>query len=333
MEHIYYIAEDTNKYLSKYSDAQLLPGSIKNIYNNEKSPSYSNTHAASNMNNQLIPANWNSVKNKYGPLKYPTIYPPESPSLTPSVDYYTRNLEYSWLPRQRFANYSLFCPCCTDASSNNGNNENVKCNKPIQNDNEIKIRQVYNLHSSKARIIIARYKCPDGHSIQSSNLTDLRDAGLPLHCLSECPVVFENNSCYSTDLVEYIIHARDSGQSFGAIRRQLEQNYSKYYMDKAAAYHSHVNHYNATKSNRVTNLVVCFQEFPSMEDMVGSPPSESKIKDIYINIVQKTESIMDLQMGSIGAEVVRTDHTCRVAASAKVNATITGRTFIIKSIY
>ena len=203
MEHIYYIAEDTNKYLSKYSDAQLLPGSIKNIYNNEKSPSYSNTHAASNMNNQLIPANWNSVKNKYGPLKYPTIYPPESPPLTPSLDYCTRNVEYLWIPRQRYPHYPLSCPCCTDyAPSNNGNNENVKCNKPIQNDNEIKIRQVYNLHSSKARIIIARYKCPDGHSIQSSNLTDLRDAGLPLHCLSECPVVFENNSCYSTDLVE-----------------------------------------------------------------------------------------------------------------------------------
>ena len=43
MEHIYYIAEDTNKYLSKYSDAQLLPGSIKNIYNNEKTSSYSNS--------------------------------------------------------------------------------------------------------------------------------------------------------------------------------------------------------------------------------------------------------------------------------------------------
>ena len=43
MEHIYYIAEDTNTDLSKYSDAQLLPGSIKNIYNNEKTSSYSNS--------------------------------------------------------------------------------------------------------------------------------------------------------------------------------------------------------------------------------------------------------------------------------------------------
>ena len=325
MEYINYISKDVNSHLSNYSDAELLPGSMKNIYNNEKSSSYSNTHAASNMNNQLIPANWNSVKNKYGPLKYPTKYPPEPPSLTPSLDYYTMNDEYCWLPLQRFPHYPLSCPCTYCVVSSNGHIKNEKCNKLIRNDNEIKIRQVYNLHSSKARIIIARYKCPDGHSIQSSNLTDLRDAGLPLHCLSECPVVFENNSCYSTDLVEYIIHARDSGQTFGAIRRQLEQNYSKYYMDKAAAYHSHVNHYNATKSNRVTNHLQCFQEFPSMEDMVGSPPSESKIKDIYISIVQKTESIMDLQMGSIGAEVVRTDHTCRVAASAKVNATITGR--------
>ena len=52
MEHIYYIVEDINTDLSKYSDAQLLPGSIKNVYNNEKSLSYSNTHAASNMNDQ-----------------------------------------------------------------------------------------------------------------------------------------------------------------------------------------------------------------------------------------------------------------------------------------
>ena len=118
------------------------------------------------MNNQLIPANWDSVLKKYGPLKYPTIYPPEPPPLTPSIDYYTRNVEYTWIPRQRYPHYPLSCPCCTDyAPSNNGNNENVKCNKLIQNDNEIKIRQVYNLHSSKARIIIARYKCPDGHSI------------------------------------------------------------------------------------------------------------------------------------------------------------------------
>ena len=38
------------------------------------------------MNNQLIPANWDSVLKKYGPLKYPTIYPPEPPPLTPSID-------------------------------------------------------------------------------------------------------------------------------------------------------------------------------------------------------------------------------------------------------
>ena len=230
MEYINYISEDMNSHLSNYSDAELLPGSMKNIYNNEKSSSYSNTHAASNMNNQLIPANWNSVKNKYGPLKYPTKYPPEPPSLTPSLDYYTMNDEYCWLPLQRFPHYPLSCPCTYCVVSSNSNNKNEKCNKLINNTNEIKIRQVYNLHSSNARIIIARYKCPDGHNIQSSNLTDLRDAGLPLHCLSECPVVFEKNSCYSTDLVEYIIHARDSGQTFGAIRRQLEQNYSKYYL-------------------------------------------------------------------------------------------------------
>ena len=96
-------------------------------------------------------------------------------------------------------------------------------------------------------------------------------------------------------------------------------------MNKEAAYHSHLNHYNASRSNRVANHLECFQQFPSMEDMVGSPPSESQIQTIYSNFVDKSESIMDLQIGSIGAEVVRTDHTCRVAASAKVNATITGR--------
>ena len=325
MEYINYIGEDVDLHLHNYSDAEFLPGSIKNIYNNEKSSSYSNSNASNSMKTQWKSPTWAYVQTKYSPLNYPVKLPAQPPKLKPTTDYYTMNDEYCWLPLQRFPHYPLSCPCTYCVVSSNGHIKNEKCNKLIRNDNEIKIRQVCNLHSSKARIIIARYKCPDGHSIQSSNLTDLRDAGLPLHCLSECPVVFENNSCYSTDLVEYIIHARDSGQTFGAIRRQLEQNYSKYYMDKAAAYHSHVNHYNATKSNRVTNHLQCFQEFPSMEDMVGSPPSESKIKDIYISIVQKTESIMDLQMGSIGAEVVRTDHTCRVAASAKVNATITGR--------
>jgi hypothetical protein len=57
MEYINYISKDMNSHLSNYSDAELLPGSMKNIYNNEKSSSYSNTHAASNMNDQLILAN------------------------------------------------------------------------------------------------------------------------------------------------------------------------------------------------------------------------------------------------------------------------------------
>ena len=35
MEYINYISEDVNSHLSNYSNAELLPGSMKNIYNNE----------------------------------------------------------------------------------------------------------------------------------------------------------------------------------------------------------------------------------------------------------------------------------------------------------
>ena len=35
MEYINYIGEDVDLHLSNYSDAEFLPGSMKNIYNNE----------------------------------------------------------------------------------------------------------------------------------------------------------------------------------------------------------------------------------------------------------------------------------------------------------
>ena len=325
MEYINYIGEDVDLHLHNYSDAEFLPGSIKNIYNNEKSSSYSNSNASNSMKTQWKSPTWAYVQTKYSPLNYPVKLPAQPPKLKTTTDYYTMNDEYCWLPLQRFPHYPLSCPCTYCGISSNSNNKNEKSYKLINNTYEIKIRQVYNLHSSNARIIIARYKCPDGHSIQSSDTTALRDAGLPLHCLSECPVVFYQNSCYSTDLVEYIIHARESNQSFGAIRRQLEMNYSNYYMNKLAAYYSHLNRYNATQVSTVDNHIRCYEDFPSLEDMVGSPPSEAQIQTIYTDFISKTESIMDIQMGSIGAEVIRTDHTCRVAASAKVNASILGR--------
>ena len=46
MEYINYIGEDVDLHLHNYSDAEFLPGSIKNIYNNEKSSSYSNSNAS-----------------------------------------------------------------------------------------------------------------------------------------------------------------------------------------------------------------------------------------------------------------------------------------------
>ena len=52
MEYINYIGEDVDLHLSNYSDAKLLPGSMKNIYNNAKSSSYSNSNASNSMKNQ-----------------------------------------------------------------------------------------------------------------------------------------------------------------------------------------------------------------------------------------------------------------------------------------
>ena len=49
MEYINYIGEDVDLHLHNYSDAEFLPGSIKNIYNNEKSSSYSNSNASNSM--------------------------------------------------------------------------------------------------------------------------------------------------------------------------------------------------------------------------------------------------------------------------------------------
>ena len=58
-------------------------------------------------------------------------------------------------------------------------------------------------------------------------------------------------------------------------------NYSNYYMNKLAAYYSHLNRYNATQVSTVDNHIRCYEDFPSLEDMVGSPPSEAQIQTIY----------------------------------------------------
>ena len=67
MEYINYIGEDVDLHLHNYSDAEFLPGSIKNIYNNEKSSSYSNSNASNSMKTQWKSPTWAYVQTKYSP--------------------------------------------------------------------------------------------------------------------------------------------------------------------------------------------------------------------------------------------------------------------------
>ena len=85
-------------HLHNYSDAEFLPGSIKNIYNNEKSSSYSNSNASNSMKTQWKSPTWAYVQTKYSSLNYPVKLPAQPPKLKPTTDYYTMNDEYCWLP-------------------------------------------------------------------------------------------------------------------------------------------------------------------------------------------------------------------------------------------